>query len=152
MQFSLYFHCNYTQFYVTFSSNNVVWFAAFCCCFKAPLRSFPPSLSYSVSNVTAPYIWTRMPSEACAHMTQVKGAMCFMVRQDGNRRSRRGLMFQHTIRTAAYQLSAKKPRWSLNVMTLHWHQAVENTVEEYKSPLVLCRSYFMKQQKIQVMA
>lgn len=100
---------------VCVSRKNVVWFAILL------LRSSDSSyLSlFILCHCVTTSIWTWMPFVACAHMTQVK-PMCFIVGQDGNRRSGRGLMFQHTVRMAAYQQSAKKPRWSLNVMTWHY--------------------------------
>lgn len=75
---------------------------------------------------------TPMPSEAFALMRPVK-AVCFMVRQVCNRRSWRGFMFQHTIRTAAYQQSAKKRMVKFKCHDLTLHQVAESTVGEYKA-------------------
>lgn len=75
---------------------------------------------------------TPMPSESFALMIPVK-AVRFMVRQVCNRRSWRGFMFQHTIRTAAYQQSAKKCMVKFKCHDLTLHQVAESTVVEYKS-------------------
>lgn len=42
-------------------------------------------------------------------------------------------MFQHTVRTAAYQQSAKKPALKFKCHDLTLHQAAESTVGEFKA-------------------